>query len=339
MALSVGLVGAGPWAHAFHAPMIAAGPETVLSAVWARRPEAAKELAGAFSHPPAGSGSRVGEGSDPGSGSRTGPEPQPDAESRPGPEPRSGSGGPVQVAPSFDALLDACDAVVFAVPPDVQAHYAPLAAAAGKALLLEKPLGLTLAQAEAVAAAVAEAGVVSQLMLTYRFMRPIRAFLDQAAVAGAPIGAVAAYVSGAARPGAYFATPWRVANGALLDLGPHVLDLLDAAVGPIVAVRGAAGDPRRWFAATVEHDNGALSQVTLSLTTPVDPEVFTVRLYTASGELVLENVGETDDVAHQSAIRATFAEAVAAGRSPALNADRGLYLQRIIDQAARAAAG
>jgi predicted dehydrogenase len=43
--LSVGLVGAGPWARKAYAPMLAAGPETRLAAVWARRPEAARELA------------------------------------------------------------------------------------------------------------------------------------------------------------------------------------------------------------------------------------------------------------------------------------------------------
>src|SRR5690606_24187086 len=46
-ALTVGLVGAGPWASMFHAPAIAGGPETRLAAVWARRPEAAGELAAA----------------------------------------------------------------------------------------------------------------------------------------------------------------------------------------------------------------------------------------------------------------------------------------------------
>lgn len=43
--LRIGLVGAGPWAKLVHAPLIAAGPETALVGVWARRPEAAEELA------------------------------------------------------------------------------------------------------------------------------------------------------------------------------------------------------------------------------------------------------------------------------------------------------
>src|SRR4029453_16729054 len=48
---------------------------------------------------------------------------------------------------SYDELLELCEAVDFAVPPDVQAHLAGRAARAGKALMLEKPLGLDLDQA------------------------------------------------------------------------------------------------------------------------------------------------------------------------------------------------
>src|SRR5688500_3003567 len=43
--LRVGLVGGGPWAKMVHAPVLAAGPETVLAGVWARRPDQAERLA------------------------------------------------------------------------------------------------------------------------------------------------------------------------------------------------------------------------------------------------------------------------------------------------------
>jgi predicted dehydrogenase len=48
MTIRVGLVGAGPWATMFHAPMLAAASRLELAAVWARRPGVAKELAGRF---------------------------------------------------------------------------------------------------------------------------------------------------------------------------------------------------------------------------------------------------------------------------------------------------
>ena len=40
----VGLVGAGPWAGLFTAPLLAAGPACTLTAVWARRSELAEQL-------------------------------------------------------------------------------------------------------------------------------------------------------------------------------------------------------------------------------------------------------------------------------------------------------
>jgi predicted dehydrogenase len=46
--IRVGLVGAGPWAEKAYAPMLAAGPETALACVWARRPEVAQAFAVRF---------------------------------------------------------------------------------------------------------------------------------------------------------------------------------------------------------------------------------------------------------------------------------------------------
>ena len=45
--------------------------------------------------------------------------------------------------PTFAALIERCDAVAFAVPPDVQAELATIAARAAKHLMLDKPLALT----------------------------------------------------------------------------------------------------------------------------------------------------------------------------------------------------
>ncbi|HYD09206.1 MAG TPA: Gfo/Idh/MocA family oxidoreductase, partial [Acidimicrobiales bacterium] len=102
MPVRVGVVGAGPWASMVHAPVLAHSPTTELVGVWARRPEAAAEVAT-----------------------------------------RNGA----VAYDDVDALIDACDAVAFAVPPDVQAAIAVRAARAGKHLLLEKPIAMGVAEA------------------------------------------------------------------------------------------------------------------------------------------------------------------------------------------------
>lgn len=283
--LAVGLVGAGPWARAMHAPTLAAGPETSLAAVWARRGDAAEALAREHGTVAAG---------------------------------------------SFDELLDRCDAVAFAVPPDVQDGLAIRAARAGKALLLEKPLAPTLDRARAVADAVGAAGVVSQLVLTKRYHPRTREFLAGAA-AFETIGARSCYLHGS-HLGGEQASGWRLArHGVLLDLGPHLLDLLDAAVGPIDAVR-ASGDPTRWVELSCEHAGGATSQASLSGSVALPRPSTVVELFGPSGTLRYDTAG----IEHAECwplLRAEFAAAVRSGHAPELDVWRGVRLQELIEQA------
>ncbi|GAA0462648.1 Gfo/Idh/MocA family oxidoreductase [Streptomyces olivaceiscleroticus] len=280
----VGLVGAGPWARTMHARMLAAGPETELAGVWARRPEAAAEVADAYGAP---------------------------------------------VAASFDELLDRCEAVAFAVPPAVQAEAAVRAARAGRALLLEKPLGPDLASARAVAEAVEESGVVTQLVLSKRYHPATRAFLAEARDFEAT-GARSCYLHGAFL-GGDFATSWRLEHGALLDLGPHLLDLLDLAVGPVVSVRGT-GDPRHWIELTCEHENGAVSQASLSGTVRLPQARTRLELFGAGGELTYDTAG-IDHEECWPVLRREFATAVRTGRSSDTDVRRGLRLQELLEQA------
>jgi predicted dehydrogenase len=204
-------------------------------------------------------------------------------------------------------------------------------------VLLDKPLGITVGQAQRLADAVEEAGVVSQLLLTNRYRPAMRRFLIQAAGFRAE-GARAALVHGDAMPGRPFGTPWRLAEGCLLDLGPHVLDALDAALGPIVAVR-AAGDPRRVVALTCEHDSGAVSSAVMSGSSPVEPGGLSVELFGPDGHLALD-LGRPDpargvDETHaaMSVVGTEFAHAVRTGEPHELDVRRGLHLQRLIAMA------
>jgi predicted dehydrogenase len=275
----------------FTAPMIAAGPATTLSAVWARRAEASGELAQRYGVPAVG---------------------------------------------SLDDLFATCTAVAFAVPPDVQATIAPVAAAAGKHLLLEKPLAFTVEAAEDVARAVDRAGVVTQMMLTNRYTTAVAEFL--AGLDGDRVLALRAeFVSGSALEGSPFATPWRREDNALLDLGPHVLDLLEAAAGPAGVV--TAANVGGCVTATLSHDSAAVSQVMLSITTPGADGHLRVTAVADGGRTDLTDptaAQPTEDL--HRAITDRFAAAVRAGQAdPALDVHRGVRLQRLLDAVRRAA--
>ena len=281
--LRVGVAGAGPWALLFHAPMIAAHPDTELTAVWARRLPAAEDVArphGATAHD------------------------------------------------SFDRFLDAVDAVVFAVPPDVQVGLATEAARAGKALLLEKPLSLDLVGAEMLTREVEAAGVPTQMVLTWRYVPEVRAMLE--AVAGSrPIGGRGHFLTGGFLAG-MFATPWRLAHGPLFDLGPHVIDLLDAALGPVTRIR-AHGDPHRWIGLLLDHEGGATSEASLTAYSP-DGARAGVEIHTADGVLEVDTIGVSASAT--TTLVDEFVACVRTGRPHPLDIHRGLHLQRLLATAA-----
>src|SRR3954453_596030 len=72
----------------------------------------------------------------------------------------------------FDALLADVDALVFAVPPHIQAPLALRASRAGKHLLLEKPLALEVAAARDLVGAIEETGVANLVFFTRLWAEP-----------------------------------------------------------------------------------------------------------------------------------------------------------------------
>lgn len=233
-------------------------------------------------------------------------------------------------APAFDRiedLFDRCDAVAFAVAPGAQAELAPLAASAGKALLLEKPLAEDLDGARRLVDAVEEAGVVTQVLLTWRFTPAVRDFLA-GVPALRPIGGSGRFVCGAMLGGP-FVSPWRLEHGALLDVGPHLVDLLAAALGPVADVR-AHGD-RRWVGLLLDHEGGAVSEASMSLFAATG-DVAGVEIYgeEASAGLDCSSVVGPDSFA---VMRRELVDAVRSGVPPALDARHALRLQEVIARA------
>ncbi|MEP6625017.1 MAG: Gfo/Idh/MocA family oxidoreductase [Acidimicrobiia bacterium] len=238
----------------------------------------------------------------------------------------------VTAFPSYDAMVEAVDAVALAVVPAAQPDLAVPAANAGKALLLEKPLALDVAGAQRIADAVAANGVGSIVVLTYRFSDAVRDFLAQAQTFEAH-GGRACFVSGAFLSGA-FAGGWRLELGALLDVGPHILDLVEAALGPVVDVR-AAGDPQAWVSLVLTHESGAVSDVSLSCASAIEPSRTEIEIYGRTRSLAVD--GRTGARAESFArLRAEFAHVARTGDPHECDAARGLVLQHLIDRATRA---
>jgi predicted dehydrogenase len=162
-----------------------------------------------------------------------------------------------------DELLSQVDAVTIALPPDVQAPLAERAAAAGRHLLLEKPIALDVAGADRVVDAVRDAGVASVVFFTFRFQAATSTWLTQAARTRLAGGAGSWLSSLAGSP--FAASPWRQERGALWDIGPHALSVLVPALGPVTAVQAGAG-LRDTVHLVLTHESGVASTVTLSHT-------------------------------------------------------------------------
>src|SRR5712691_4460757 len=163
------------------------------------------------------------------------------------------------------AFLAAVDGVAFAVPPDVQAPIAATAARAGKHLLLEKPVALTEAEADDLVEAVAQSQVASVVFFTLRFQAKMRAWLAAVTAQGGWTGGVASWFGSSLLESSPFNTPWRRDKGALWDLGPHVISLLWASLGPVTSVTADAGQgPADVSYLILQHQGGATSVVTVS---------------------------------------------------------------------------
>lgn len=139
------------------------------------------------------------------------------------------------------------DAVYIATPPSSHKDYALLAAGAGKPVYVEKPMGRSTAECEAMIAACKTAGV--PLFVAY-YRRGLPRFLRvKEWLRSGQIGDIR-YVRTwhmSKPPADTGSQNWRIqpeisGGGLFLDLGSHTLDLLDDLLGPIRDVHGSASN-------------------------------------------------------------------------------------------------
>ncbi|MER6914204.1 Gfo/Idh/MocA family oxidoreductase [Streptomyces sp. NPDC000594] len=245
--LRCGLLGAGPWAQQTQAPALSAHGGVVFTGVWARRPEAAAELATAH-----GVTAYCGE-------------------------------------EGIDALLADSDAVAFALPPDIQAPLAARAAAAGRHLLLDKPVATTVAAALATADAAARAQVASVVFCTLRFAPDTESWIAEQSAMGGWFTAQARWLGSRYAHGVDSGdppSPWRRERGGLWDIGPHALSVLVPLLGEVTRVTAVSG-PADTVHLTLRHTSGASSAVTLGLSAPAAGAGARVELVGEHGKVVM----------------------------------------------------
>lgn len=150
--------------------------------------------------------------------------------------------GATWVADFADAVArDDVDVVTICTPSGTHKEIAVAAAKAGKHLLVEKPIDITLERVDAILEAVEEAGVVLACVFPLRFalgVHKAKAALDAGRLGRLTLADV--YVKWF-RPQSYYDGSWRGTweydgGGALMNQSIHNIDLVQWLAGPVTSV-------------------------------------------------------------------------------------------------------
>jgi predicted dehydrogenase len=231
-----------------------------------------------------------------------------------------------------DDLIAAVDAVAIALPPDVQAPLAVRAAQAGRHLLLDKPLALSLADADAVVAAAEAARVSSVVFFTARFTAPLKDFLEYAAGQSWDAGRATLCGSIFAPDSPYASSLWRRDKGGLWDVGPHALAVLLPVLGPVRDVAAMSG-PNASTHALLTHDTGAVSHLTLTVDAPVGAVGFDTELSGPQGWVTVPRTDVSPATAFTVAIDELLLTIAAGGREHACDVRFGREVVAVLARA------
>lgn len=179
------------------------------------------------------------------------------------------------IADSVDRVLDdrAIDTVLLLTPPNARLELIERLAAAGKHVIMEKPIERTTAAAERIVGICAAAKIRLGIVLQHRF-RPaavrLRQLLAEGALGDLALGQLTVPWW---RPQAYYDEPGRGTlardgGGVLISQAIHSLDLMLSLTGPVAEVSAVAGTSRLhrmetedFVSAGLRFANGALGGV------------------------------------------------------------------------------
>ncbi len=171
------------------------------------------------------------------------------------------------------------DIIAICTPPDLHLAQATQALAAGKHVILEKPLVASLAEVDALEAAVARSGKTLMPIFQARFGNGLARARHVLSSPHAGRIHVATAETHWYRGPAYYATPWRgkIAHelgGAFITHAIHLHDMLTTLLGPVrqvsaqVATRVNPIETEDTGAVALEMASGALATLSVSLGSP-----------------------------------------------------------------------
>jgi predicted dehydrogenase len=277
---------------------------------------------------------------------------------------------PFPLCDRLETILEdeSVEAVAVFTPANTHRDIAALCAAAGKHVLMEKPLDITTARAEELVAVCRNAGVRLGVVLQHRF-RPAGMKLAKLLAEG-ELGAIVgcSTVIRLWRPQAYYDEPGRGSfardgGGVLMSQGIHTLDLMLSLAGSVAEVTGYSAttpvhsmETEDMVCAAARFANGAFG--TIDATTAAYPGFperieLTCEKGTASlaGTALLVQFQdgrklevEPDNSAggagadpmafphdYHRAVMADFVEAIRTGRDPKVTGEEALRVHRLID--------
>ncbi len=141
--------------------------------------------------------------------------------------------------------LDVVDAVYIATPTNFHAQQVKAAAAAGKHVLCEKPLGMTLQEVEEQIQVCADAGVKLGTNFMMRFHAchtKLKAMIEAGELGTLVFGRAELTCWYPPIPGAFRQDPALGGGGSLIDMGNHCIDLLEFLFGKVREVSCFTGN-------------------------------------------------------------------------------------------------
>jgi predicted dehydrogenase len=205
--------------------------------------------------------------------------------------------GVTYCATEDDLLAQDIDAVYIATPVFLHNKQVRAAAKAGKHVLCEKPLGLTVDEAEAALKACNDAGVKLGTALMMRFHAchvEAKKLIDAGNIGTPVLGRAQLSCWYPPMDGAWRQDPARGGGGSLMDMGCHCTDLLEMLFGRIVSVTcqtaNLVHDYKSEDTATVllRFENGAMGMVDTLFNVPDTSVLSRLEIYGSKGSIMSE---------------------------------------------------